>query len=349
MGSPEASSSLAVAAHYSIEFGSLTSVYGHLWHAIDIFFQCVVQERQRAARPTDTTTLYVPAHHDEVAGQDIRHFEIFRELSILFSGESSQLRIERAPWVPSCHGPDQEALRGRYDGPCCMNRSAMTRTARRLGLPRPALQQLELRTWPSPNPVARALGVSWRPWEWRRLPSGAPAQTRRSFLHAMRRTVWSNLRLTNRASDTVLFASSEGGSNGRRIADEPLVAQAVRRYVASRRPDLRFRYVALHQLPYEQELLELRRARVFVSLFGSTLHVRYRRYLGLRAAHIYGRYLRYTRSLHLAFRLAKSGRTASALRWHTHLWLAHTAARDSARDRRSALPRVGRTAYLSLA
>ena len=182
---------VAISAHYATEFGNLNAKYGHVWGAVELFFQCVVQENHRQPRRIDSqdkTLVLLPSFHlDDGQPGIFDRFLLFREVEVLFSGPASRLQIERKPWVPSCHGPDEEAeSKGTYTGPCCMNGS-VARFAHRAGLPRPSLKQLEFRMH-TPR-VLRQLQMSQLPWEWRRKPDGTPAQSQRAFLHAMRHEV----------------------------------------------------------------------------------------------------------------------------------------------------------------
>lgn len=87
----------------------------------------------------------------------------------------------------------------------------------------------------------------------------------------LRATAWSNLGLSQSPVDTVTFVRA-AGSNGRRLARESEVAQRVRAFVAAHEPALRFEWVDISALPFRAELALLRRTRVFISVFGSSLH-----------------------------------------------------------------------------
>lgn len=99
---------------------------------------------------------------------------------------------------------------------------------------------------------------------------------------AMRAFIYRNLGLDDDSSlsarrqriDTLTFvAQGHNASNGRRIDGEAELVQRVQRYVHERHPELRFWSGSFEQLPsFADEVRLLRRTRVYVSLFGSSLH-----------------------------------------------------------------------------
>jgi len=238
-----------LAVHWAQEFGRLETYHGHVWDTVATFFQCVVVN---TSNDTSNGTsmpplkLLVPSHHTEHQQDgDADRFPMFQVVAALFSGPFAGLSIERHAWVPTCHGPDEEALRhGRYTGPCCLNGTAAAQLSATHGAT--SVAQLEFR-----HTVPRrqaALGYEKEAWTWRRSADGARRQSEGDFWRSMRRVVWGNLALLHATPDTALFASSVGGSNGRRIKGEPAVGAALGRYFGAARPGWRFRHVALHEL-----------------------------------------------------------------------------------------------------
>ena len=73
-------------------------------------------------------------------------------------------------------------------------------------------------------------------------------------------------------SKLVLWASSERPQNGRTIANEALVVERVRAHLARAWPAHSFLHQELQRLSYADEVRLMRRASVFISLFGSALH-----------------------------------------------------------------------------
>lgn len=73
-----------------------------------------------------------------------------------------------------------------------------------------------------------------------------------------------------------------GGPNGRRLDAEELLASGLRALASEftanghrsngQQPSLRFEWVDITKLSFAEEIRLLRRTRVFVSLFGSSLH-----------------------------------------------------------------------------
>ena len=91
---------------------------------------------------------------------------------------------------------------------------------------------------------------------------------------ALRSSIWRNLNVHEEpppGGPIVLFSSSAAASNGRRIANESLVAEAARRFFASHAPHLAFVRRDLAALSMRDEALLLRRTRVFISLFSASL------------------------------------------------------------------------------
>ena len=70
----------------------------------------------------------------------------------------------------------------------------------------------------------------------------------------------------------VLWASSEKASNGRHVLDELGVVKQVREHLARAWPALELMHARLPELSFAQEVRLMRRAAVFISLFGSALH-----------------------------------------------------------------------------
>ena len=73
-------------------------------------------------------------------------------------------------------------------------------------------------------------------------------------------------------SRLVLWASSERPSNGRMIANEARVIERVRAHLARAWPTHSFLHQKLQELSFADEVRLMRRASVFISLFGSALH-----------------------------------------------------------------------------
>ena len=209
--------------------------YGHIWRVVESFFTCVVLENL-AANETAHRRVLVPASLEYNGASR----EPFRELLTLFSGSGSRMSLVRTPALPYCPPPWKVASSHQ----CCHNTS--TRSALRHAHGGTSLRFVEL-----------------RPWVSGQLPA---------HLQAMRHVVWANLGVYETVPDTVVFASSEGATNARRIANEAAVAEAVRSVVTKYRPGWRFRYQRLESLTYANELRLLRRTTMLVALFGSSLH-----------------------------------------------------------------------------
>ena len=250
---------IAPVAHSYAVAAEAKQSYGHIWRVVESFFQCVVLEgltppgwniTKDAAGGSETAA---PTHRRVLIPSRMQFegatWALFHELCTLFSGPASRLTVVREPSLPHCPPPWEGGHKRRLsarpykDSRCCLNDStrAAMRTARG-----DRLQIAELRPYP---------------------PSGE-----RVHLQAMRRVVWANLGVANTPADTVLFVSNEGATNGRRIADEAAVADAVRRAVSALRPAWRFRYQRLESLSYANELRLLRRTTIMIGLFGSNLH-----------------------------------------------------------------------------
>ena len=87
----------------------------------------------------------------------------------------------------------------------------------------------------------------------------------------MRDVVWANLGVSDAPVDVALFVSNMGASNGRRIAEEAHVANAVAKVVHRTLPHLTYRYQSLEALSYPNEVRLVRRTAVFISLFGAAI------------------------------------------------------------------------------
>ena len=91
------------------------SDYGHLWRSLEVFFQCVVQERLlllRAHREVSELTLLLPTS----GSSPERQFSLFHEVQTLFSGPAARLHISRQKWIPVCVGEAPS---------CCLNQSQL--------------------------------------------------------------------------------------------------------------------------------------------------------------------------------------------------------------------------------
>ena len=92
----------------------------------------------------------------------------------------------------------------------------------------------------------------------------------------MRRIAWTNVGAREASppagAPLVLWASSEKASNGRHVLDELGVVKQVREHLARAWPALELMHARLPELSFAQEVRLMRRAAVFISLFGSALH-----------------------------------------------------------------------------
>ena len=219
--------------------------YGHIWRVVEAFFQCVVLEgiadapfAATGSTPIRRRVLLPKSHR----GSDGHTWALFRELVPLFSGSGTRLSISHAPLVPACP-PPWAAEKQR----CCHNASTRALLRQHYG---GELKVAEMR--PEPKHA-----------------QGADAD---ATLRALRHVVWANLGVSDAQPDTVVFASNEGASNQRRIANEAVVARAVREAVAALKPQWRFLHQRLESLSYANELRLLRRTTMLIGLFGSGLH-----------------------------------------------------------------------------
>ena len=231
-------------------------VYGHIWRSVEAFFQCVVLGGLDNAAGTRSVLasvapplpprrkLYVPAQH----AHEGKRVAIFREITELFSGRASRLRVVRSVAVPVCLPPwERHQSSHNGQGHCCHNesqREAIHRTHARPGLPLP---QVELH----PEPPSRNA----------------------AHLRAMRRVAWANLDVADAAVDTVVLVSTQAASNGRRLANEEALAAALRALLSEVQPQWHFRHQRLESLSYVNEVRLMRRTAVLISLFGSGLCV----------------------------------------------------------------------------
>ena len=236
--------------------------YGHVWNTIEIFFQCIVQERVRCAGRADAKgcqpafqqkkhlTVLLPSKYSD--RRESQAFTMNRELTQLFN--ISGLKIARWRGVPacSCQNADGRCVEGRQANRCCES-PAMLHAGGNVQL----AAQLEMYHGGS----SRDTSVEhWRQWR---------GQSQRQFLHSMRQTVWKSVGAERAKPDTIVFASNLHASNGRGIANETGVALQLEGYFARRKPQWKFRYVALQEMEYADEIRLMRRTRLLITLFGS--------------------------------------------------------------------------------
>ena len=93
----------------------------------------------------------------------------------------------------------------------------------------------------------------------------------------MRRIAWANVAARDvgareASPHLVLWASSEKASNGRNVFGELGVVDQVRQHLGRAWPTLELMHARLAELSFAQEVRLMRRAAVFISLFGSALH-----------------------------------------------------------------------------
>jgi len=88
----------------------------------------------------------------------------------------------------------------------------------------------------------------------------------------MRAIAWANVAAAEPSEHLVLWASSEGPSNGRLIVNETAAVSRVRNFLAERWPSSVFAHKRLMDLSVRQEIRLLRRTAVFITLFGSSEH-----------------------------------------------------------------------------
>ena len=88
----------------------------------------------------------------------------------------------------------------------------------------------------------------------------------------MRAIAWANVAAAEPSEHLVLWASSEGPSNGRLIVHETAAVSRVRNFLAERWPSSVFAHKRLMDLSVRQEIRLLRRTAVFITLFGSSEH-----------------------------------------------------------------------------
>ena len=107
-------------------------------------------------------------------------------------------------------------------------------------------------------------------------PRGQTTNLQAADADAVRRIAWTNVGAREASpppgAPLVLWASSEKASNGRHVLDELGVVKQVREHLARAWPALELMHARLPELSFAQEVRLMRRAVVFISLFGSALH-----------------------------------------------------------------------------
>jgi len=237
--------------------------YGHIWRVVETFFQCAVLGgflnastgfSASSASSTSSVVVYSsfatmppPAFRRVLIPARMQHksntIRLFRELRVLFSGDGSRMKVMIEDLMPHCPPWWEVNTTAGLDPTCCVNQTARQEMQRTYGDDLSISEMRDLR------------------------PSNLP-----EHLRAMRHVVWANLGVAQHQPDTAVFVSNEGASNGRRIADELLLAQAVKTCLAILRPNWRFRHQRLESLSYYNELRLLRRTTLMIALFGSSLH-----------------------------------------------------------------------------
>ena len=220
--------------------------YGHVWQHVEMAYRCLTAGADANGTATPVQVL-MPA----VYSGGRRPEAAFAELELLLNGRD--LSVRRLEDVHICMPAQQ----------CCMNDAStlMTQSLRARGI-----------TLGDGQGGARAaqLRIPFNTPPFLLLPQLAPPPTWRL---ALRSTVWRNLGVEAAQADIVLFSlSGKLPRNGRLIQQEKKVTKRLRAFFAARSPQLRFVAQQLDQLSYAEELRLVRRARVFISLFGSALH-----------------------------------------------------------------------------
>ena len=269
--------------------------YGHLWRAIQLFFQCAVLESLQfndSGVPMQRT-VFIPARHAwPQTGENHSAFTLLRKL---FDGQGSRMELVRSWHVPSCPPPWDQRSGDGVRGACCTYDAAAVQERIR--------QEHDVKSVRMANLIA----------------SEKPSKNG-IYARAMRRIVWANLGVdTGVVADTALFVSNAGASNLRTITNEPEVAKALEQFFDSARPRVRFRYIGLESLTTKAEIRLLRRTRVYISLFGASLHNVQFLAEGALVVHIHtslGNLKRTPQSLHgdAAFYLERYG-TSLGLSW----------------------------------
>jgi len=220
--------------------------YGHMWATIEKFYSCLLgAKRWPSRRPPARVMLPGSVSKVWVGSRFIKASRaskgpVLRELQAVFHGKALHIeRMQTEDALPICVG------RMSSQATCCPVPDA---TAARFS---PAgVAQLHVAFNYVMNPVER---------------------------RAMRAFIYSNLGLDDETKkpDTVFFASASSRANARRLIDEAAIVARLRAHVDSRYPELRF----VHRLPedhehgsFEDEVRLLRRTRVMISLFSSSLH-----------------------------------------------------------------------------
>ena len=254
--------------------------YGHIWSTIGIFYRCVVLPLL-LERPTSLPRhVIIPDRLANDTRTGGRGASAFQELQTIFSGPGTGLTIHRAAWVPICYAADGL-------GCCATNGSVaavpqVSAIAALLKSGSHEEQQVSLLGSRPPGPLTSLDGVD----------AAGVAEVRLTQLNVdeahnlvlmrgveesrhLRRLAWTNVGIPERLdkpSRLVLWASSERPSNGRRIANEGAIVQRVRAHLNQAWPTHTFMHQRLTDLSFAQEIRLMRRAAVFISLFGSALY-----------------------------------------------------------------------------
>uniref|UniRef100_A0A7S2N2S3 Glycosyltransferase 61 catalytic domain-containing protein n=1 Tax=Haptolina brevifila TaxID=156173 RepID=A0A7S2N2S3_9EUKA len=270
------------------------SSYGHLWTTISTFYFCVVQPWLAQLSSLPTGAQHTALQHIILPRQLARFVDghvtdkcmAYDELQTIFSGPAARLIVHRANWVPVCHG--KGGRRSRESLGCCatngpavvppaaaiaftlLNASASVEelASRLQGLESQQLGPLTSLGNVSAGGVAVVKLAELNVNE----PRGQTTGLSKTAADTVRRIAWENVGAQEESSNLVLWASSERASNRRKVHKEMDVVSRVREHLRHAWPALELMHARLTELNLAQEIRLMRRAAVFISLFGSALH-----------------------------------------------------------------------------
>ena len=284
-----------------------SSRYGHMWEFLEAFFECVVQQGPLSIGldPTSSlATVILPLDHPAKRGLSSPLFAMAQELfsipgSIKFPSRRTGLLIVRRPWLESCT-PCYTFRHLLHEGaPILSTDGAAAHCDQWLDTRGIDLLRTHQLSWRKHSNYTHCCRQEQRCCELtnktrqgmeehaqkHRQPLGVAelfvsydlARGRlhsSNTLHAMRRAVWANHApgTDGVPVDLVLLVSSQCASNRRILINEDALAAALQSHVAISHPSLCFMRVTLESLSLSDEMQLLRRTRVLISLFSSSLH-----------------------------------------------------------------------------
>ena len=250
--------------------------FGHVFPYVFGFFCSLVLPRRRhltrggARRNASTLSLYLPTgSHLEARPLEtgIGH-RAFEEVAGLYSNGYAGLEIHRAPWVPYCHRPG-----GRPGAApvCCVRLGRVPDALRGQVSLLTGFPGDEVGTPTLPHALDHRGTSLFRSYAQRGLLGRRSSSSSSQVNEGEEADEDEDVHADATSSPPTVVWLLSGGSNGRRIAHEEKLVEAVRAWLRAHRPAFALVAVQSERLPFVEAARLVAGAAALVGLFGSAL------------------------------------------------------------------------------